>query len=215
MAGELARHNARSQGFTLLEIMVAMIILTLIVTASFGALRLGERSWEIGLERSAKTETLRSVSSVLSRLLSQAIPIEWQLQGKKQRAFEGSSQQFRFIGPAPAHNGATGLFEYTLALLPGARDSSLMLYYRLHDPDRNAFAEDDSERQQVVLVEDLERGAFSFYGEPEARGAKPDWHDFWSAESAAYPQMVRINLEANAEQDRWPDLYLRVQAEAE
>ena len=50
--------------FTLLEIMVAMTILTLIVTAAFGALRLGERSWESGLRHSTETETLRTVSGV-------------------------------------------------------------------------------------------------------------------------------------------------------
>ena len=65
----------RVRGFTLLEIMVAMVVLSLIVTTAFGALRLGERSWEAGLARSGETETLRSVAGVLQRQFNQTLPL--------------------------------------------------------------------------------------------------------------------------------------------
>ena len=195
-------------GFTLLEIMVAMVILTLIVTASFGALRLGERSWETGLERSARNETLRSVSGVLERLVSQALPVQWKDATVSRLAFDGAPESLRFIGPAPSHNGSTGLFEYTLNLLPGARDSRLMLYYRLHDPDRDDFAEPGSDRQQVTLVEELRSARFSFFGDPTDKGEKPGWHERWNNEAKAYPQLIRISLEASDPRDQWPELYL-------
>ena len=46
-------------GFTLLEVMVAMVVLTLIMTSAFGALRLGERSWEAGLARATESSRRR------------------------------------------------------------------------------------------------------------------------------------------------------------
>jgi general secretion pathway protein J len=204
------------QGFTLLEIMVAMVVLTLIMTASFGALRLGERSWETGLERSGKTETLRTVSGVLERLVSQILPMQWQQNNDKFLAFEGDSHQLRFIGPAPSHNGSTGLFEYTLALIPDATNAQLMLYYRLHDPDRSDFAEQGSDRQQVKLVDELRSVLISYYGAPQDKpNVREGWHERWSKEAENYPRLIRIQLAAGNQQDQWPDLYLPVRTALE
>jgi len=201
------RTNQRSKGFTLLEIMVAMTVLSLIVTAAFGALRLGQRSWETGLNQTAKTENLRTVTGALQRIFSQALPLSWKEKTETTIAFEGDDQYLRFIAPAPQHHGATGLFEYTLTLKPLALNNQLMLYYRLHDPDRKGFAADDVDRQEVILVENLAGVSFNYYGSAEAK-APLQWHSFWNNDAETFPAMVNIQLVSNAEQDQWPELFL-------
>jgi len=200
-----ARH--REAGFTLLEIMVAMVVLAMIMTTAFGALRLGERSWEAGLARSSETETMRTVAGVLQRQFRQILPLSWTEKTQTTIAFSGTREQLRFIAPAPQHHGATGLFEYTLVVEELDHNSRLVLYFRLHDPDISGFAPDGSDRQRVLLVDELKMASFDYYGSPFA-GDEPQWHSQWSDDAEAFPQLLRARLVANTGQRPWPELVL-------
>ena len=202
------RHS--ETGFTLLEMMVAMVVLAMIVTTAFGALRLGERSWEAGLAHATETETLRTVAGLLQRQFNQILPIAW-TGDRKNIAFSGARDQLRFIAPAPHHHGATGLFEFTLVLEPHEHDARLVLYYQLHDPDRNGLRPLDSDRQQVVLVEELESATFAYYGSPVAADP-PEWHSQWSKDAEAFPQLVRARFSTGEGQRQWPELLLALHA---
>ena len=93
------RHRPRrAGGFTLLEVLVAVTVMGLILTAAFGALRLGSRSWEAGITRATETEERRSVASVLQRQFAQALPLTWPENDRDKRlAFDGGGRQGRFI----------------------------------------------------------------------------------------------------------------------
>jgi len=194
-------------GFTLLEIMVAMVVLTLIVTSAFGALRLGERSWEAGLTRANETETLRTVARVLQSQFRQALPLSWTIDAEKKIAFTGTPEQIRFIAPAPQHDGSTGLFEYTLVVEPHDEHVSLVLFYRLHDPDIDGFQALGDDSQRVLLVETLASAAFAYYGSPTSKDV-PRWHSQWNSDAESFPRQVQVRLAAQNEQRQWPDLFL-------
>ena len=208
------RHNDAARaipltgaGFTLLEVMVAMVVLSLIMTASFGALRLGERSWEAGQARSTETETLRSVSGVLQRQFKQILPLSWTENTEKTIAFSGSRERLQFIAPAPLHHGATGLFEYLLRVEQEEDKASLVLYYRVHDPDTIGFEPDSVERTRVLLVDGLKDAGFDYFGAPVAKDPL-EWHRRWNDDAEAFPKLVRARLVAQSEQRPWPELYL-------
>ncbi len=207
-----SRHCA--QGFTLLEIMVAMVVLSLIMTTAFGALRMGERSWEAGLARSTETETLRTVAGVLQRQFNQILPLTWIEDTQTFITFSGDHQQLRFIAPAPQHHGATGLFEFTLVVKMDTGNAQLVLYYRLYDPGNEGFAPDHSDRQRMVLVDNLNTASFAYYGSPVA-GDPPRWHSQWSTEAEAFPRLVRARLGTGTDKGTgprpWPDLLLALQ----
>ena len=102
-------------GFTLLEVLVAVTVMGLILTAAFGALRLGSRSWEAGIARAAETEERRSVAGFLQRQFAQALPLTWPEDNKDTPlAFDGSARQVRFIAPSPQQQASAGLFEFAL-----------------------------------------------------------------------------------------------------
>ena len=207
-------HTARhcEAGFTLLEIMVVMVVLAMIVTTAFGALRLGERSWEAGLARASETATLRTVSGLLQRQFNQILPLTWIEDSQTYLTFSGTREQVRFIAPAPQHHGATGLFEFTLVVESQASGTRLVLYYRLHDPDSTGFQPEDSDRQRVLLVDELKTATFAYYGSPVAEDP-PQWHSQWSVDAEAFPQLVHVRLVANAEQRQWPELFLALHTE--
>jgi general secretion pathway protein J len=201
----------REAGFTLLEIMVALVVLSLIVTTAFGALRMGERSWEAGLARAGDTETLRTVSGVLQRQFKQVLPLSWTEDAETTIAFSGNRQQLSFIAPAPQHHGSTGLFEYTLVVEPYQNNVQLVLYYLVHDPDSTGFQTGSSDRQRVLLVDELNTASFSYYGSP-VDGNPPQWHAYWNNDAEAFPRLVRARLVSNEGQRPWPELVLALPA---
>jgi general secretion pathway protein J len=207
---QAARHC--EEGFTLLEIMVVMVVLAMIVTTAFGALRLGERSWEAGLARASETEKMRTVSGLLQRQFNQILPLTWSADSQMHLAFSGTREQVRFIAPAPQHEGATGLFEFTLAIESHEGGAHLVLYYQLHNPDSTGFQPEDSDRQRILLVDELKTATFAYYGSPSTEDP-PQWHSQWSVDAEAFPQLVHARLAASTEQQQWPELFLALHTE--
>lgn len=204
-------YRSPAAGFTLLEVMVALVVLGMIMTTAFGALRLGDRSWAAGLERTGRTETMRTVTDLLQRQFRQALPLKWSEKTETTIAFDGTHNRVRFIAPAPQHQGATGLFEYTLDVEPHTDAARLVLYYRLHDPDSTGFQPAGSDAQRVLLVSELETAAFAYYGS-SVKGEAPRWHSEWHQDAKTFPQMVRLRLVAHDAQAQWPELFLPLHA---
>lgn len=200
----------RAAGFTLLEVMVAMVVLSLIVTTAFGALRMGERSWEAGLAQATETETLRSVTGFLQRQFNQVLPLIWTEDKDKTLAFVGDRDRLRFIGPSPQHHGATGLFEYTLTVEQERGIARLVLYFQLHDPDFDGFQPQLGDRQRVLLIDDLKTAGFDYYGSTVADDP-PQWHTQWRDDAEAFPELVRLRIDART--GPWPELMLAMPTE--
>ena len=199
--------QAADAGFTLLEIMVALLVLSMIVTSAFGTLRLGQRSWQAGVTKAAATEDQRTVKELLRRQFNQILPLSRPLDGKERLAFEGDARQVRFIAPAPRQHGAGGLLEFTLN---GQRYSGLTLSYRLLDPAAEGWGP-ESEAQQITLVDGLRKATLRYYG-ATVKDQPPRWHRQWRDDAEEFPQLVQLQLTSRDDAPPWPDLYLTLPA---
>jgi len=197
---------SRQAGFTLLEIMVALLVLTLIVTSAFGALRLGQRSWEAGLRRADANEELRMVSDFLRRQFNQILTLGWSIDGEKRIAFRGDSSQVQFIAPAPHRRGGGGLLEYSLAAEPHDSGTRLVLSYRLFDPGASGLSQGQSV-QRLTLAERLQSVSLRYYGSPDSE-RPPAWHQHWNDDAIGFPRLVHVQVTGDSAAESWPDLYL-------
>ncbi|MGI9321463.1 MAG: prepilin-type N-terminal cleavage/methylation domain-containing protein, partial [Thiogranum sp.] len=217
---KMAGAMRRGDGFTLLEVLVAVVIMAVIMTTAFGTLRLGGRSWEAGVTRASDNERFRTVADLMRRQVSQVIPMTWPDEKKKRIAFEGNSNRLRFVAPAPQQHRQAGLFEYGFSTRQDGPDTDLILSFIPFNPDAEAFQRPAS-HQQLLLVAGLQRVSFDYFGSPinaAARGRArkstqpPSWHQRWDAGAQNFPNLIRVRMEVNEGQQSWPELYLALPA---
>jgi general secretion pathway protein J len=210
--------SRQHSGFTLLEVLVAVVIMAVIMTTAFGALRLGGRSWEAGVTRATDNERFRAVAGLMRRQVSQIIPMTWPDGTNKRIAFDGASEQLRFVSPAPQQHRQAGLFEYGLSAQRDGPDTNLILSFIPFNPDSEAF-QTPARDQQLLLVAGLQRVSFDYFGSPgDAAGRArtstqpPSWHQRWDTSAQNFPDLIRVRMDVNEGQQAWPELYLALPA---
>ena len=203
----MPKHNG---GFTLLEVLVAVLVLAMIVSTAFGALRLGVRSWESGIVRANETEDLRTATDLLRRQFSQIIPLTWPDDADHRIAFDGDRDQIRFIAPVPQQHGQAGLYEFILRTERQVPATSLILSYMPFYPGASEFQMPDTGRQ-VTLIEGLKTASFAYFG-TATRGEPPAWHQRWNVDAEELPLLIRVQMKRAGEDQQWPDLLLAVRA---
>jgi len=206
------RCNPQSvRGFTLLELLVAVMILTLMMTVAFGAVRLGSRSLEAGIKRANASEEVRTVSDFLRRQFAQMIPISVGDDEVAQIAFAGDQNSIRFIAAARRHPAFAGLLVYTLDTEEYADVQRLVLSYAPFDPGAGNLREAKS-GQHLILADGFATISFEFFGK-KAADSLPLWHTEWPDDEENLPELVRIRLVAMNDIGNWPELVLKIRVE--
>jgi general secretion pathway protein J len=203
----LSRRNqtrCRSRGFTLLELLVAIMILTLIMTASFGSVRIASRSWEAAQSRADANEEMRAVSDFLRRRFAQMSSFVW-VDGNDERiAFIGEQRHIRFIAPAPEYSVGPGHFVYTITAETQNGAERLVLSYSPFDPGTGDFSEPYSSRR-TILSGNLTNASFEYYG-TGMTDIEPSWQQTWQRDAELFPSMIRIRTTTDGSATGWPDL---------
>ena len=189
----LIRQPGRSAGFTLLEIMVAMLLLTVIVTSSVSLLFMNIRGWDglVNDSEAALGETL--IHDRLTLILRQLRPMVWKAGGQRRLAFAGERDRVQFISQAPQQFRAGGLFEYLLVQeYDSDNQANLVLYYAPYYPGQTEFKLPGQGAGRTLFV-DTGGITFSYLG-PQEGGRQEDWGERWESGSTEYPTAVRIEF---------------------
>jgi len=185
-------------GFTIVELLVSLTILTLILTFIPGTLRVGQRIWEVDrtLER---REGLASFRRYVEQRLAEAMPIYLRDRASGVRMeFTGEPGRLAFVAPAAAGPAGGGVYRFELTHRQGTSPQPLILrqsLYRIHDAAQGR--NDDTRSPQTAVAEqrshmDVAKLAFRYFGAHEPQ-KPPQWQPQWSRRDSL-PELVEISL---------------------
>jgi general secretion pathway protein J len=193
----------REAGFTLLETVVALVLLATMLGLLFGGLRLGVRAWESGTTRGDRADQLLLTFSFVRKELTAAFPWRFKDPLSVKLAFKGERDRLRFVSMRPAEIGGGGLafvsFEFESA--GGAGNAGRLVMRRaLAAADAKDFDALDK-AEKFTLAEGITAVQFEFFG-AENDTSKPDWSDRWD-----YPQRLpsHVRMQLKLGEEALPD----------
>jgi general secretion pathway protein J len=191
------RRGKGANGFTLLELLVAMTVLSLVSLLLLGGLRFGTRAWERGQTASEGVESVQAAQNLLRNLLSGLYP-EWQVDGVGQGhvLIDGTPQRLVFIAPPPRQLGAGPNQRYELGR---ASNGDLTLSWR--PASSHAF----EQPMNSVLLRGAADVTIDYFGR-DPNGMTLNWSSDWSNRTNV-PKLIRIRVTfAAKDHTLWPEL---------
>src|SRR5699024_6744198 len=204
--------GAREGGFTLIEVLLAIALVSIIMAMAYGGFRASVRATSSGEAVIEQTNRLRVVQQFMRRQLMQAraLIIEEFEDGEIVR-FEGERQRLRLVSPMPGYLSYGGPYVQEFRLERGNDGLELVYYYAM----LNGYEPGDLERTSDgrVLMKDLDGGEFIFLGEDPETG-ETFWTDFWE-EPERLPLGVGVLLDLGSSRGLvWPDLIVPVMVDS-
>ncbi len=199
-------------GFTLVELMIALVLTGMIMVLLFGSLRVSSRGWDAAEQRQQQVSEQYQLQQFLRRLIGQARGERVRdIDGVLQVTFRGDRDQLVFAAPRFSASSVGGLLWYRLYLSDATDDrpQALMLqtrkfvsgksidWFSLFDPDRVTRLDDGEEEIQppeehLLRVTGEARLSFEymFFGDDGSDEESDQW-----LEEVRLPTLVELRLE--------------------
>ena len=163
--GKGQRLNSR-KGFTLIEMIFAMTIMSIVAVIIAYGFYLGTDAWKRGERETGETQRLRVLSGLFSQQLKSAYPYQMDIDDEKVVFFEGRSDSITFV--TTLTDSSFGGFKWVRYSF----ENGTLLYKEGLLPDKEW--DEKTEGKEKVVDTDLGTVEFSFYSADEE-----EWNESW------------------------------------
>lgn len=197
-------------GFTLVELLVALTLLGMLTVLLFEGMSLAARAWSTVERRTRAASDLWTAQRVIRRVIVGAYPA-FASANRLDRtiSFDGEAQKLALVGPLPRAIVAGVNAQMEFFVVPEGRSRALVMDWRLDLPveqDETVLPE-----HQAKLLGRIRRVSFSYFGPPQ-RGQTPVWQHRWSGRTRL-PDLVRLHIDRDdPNSPAWPDLVMPTRA---
>ena len=201
MRAAFASRDSRRRGFTLVEVLVAMTLLSLVMLVLGSSIRSMGASAERVDARTASIDEMRVATSFLREIVGRVAGqrLEPPATGL---LFTGGADGIGWVGVMPARFGPAGRHFFHLgAERRGDGSAGLVLRFVPWRWEQKTMP-DWSQADSRVLVRDVGGVAFSYQGDGVGQG----WLAAWPADEKKLPPRLRLQLSAAGSE--WPPIVL-------
>lgn len=196
------------QGFTLLELLLAVVLLVTLMAMLAGGVGLVSHRVDRSSATLDRAGTVALVQKYLRGALGAAVPVALVTDANTGTAtvdFDGSVTDLAFVGPAPASVPLGGLMKLDLRFAAGeqGRPGALVLDWQPYNGSAGDPGAGDANRGTRPLLTGIRNAAFAYY-DPGAADRPAGWLDDWHGQ-AALPGLVRLSAVFN-DGDAMPEL---------
>ena len=199
-------HNSqRVTGFTLVELLLAITLMSILLGLTYTGLRAAARSSERGEIMLAAGGEMRASHQFVRRQINQMLPLSFAVTddiNAVRIVFVGDANHIQYVAPMPGYLGSGGPQVQLLELASDNEGNVLQFSHALLQGYEEGHL---FERDPVILLENVESAGFEFLGQDED-GEVTGWVPSWDKPDIL-PVAVRLNLAFSDEtQMLWPDL---------
>lgn len=221
--------TARQDGFTLIEVLIAMTLLSIMVVLLFSSLKICAQSWEQGENKIAEVNEVAVVYNFFQRHLSAAMPVSNDfaqngmdaagqpginstiaagaaIESKgKNFSFQGKRNSLQFVSVFPASAGRAGMQMFSIQPEREGKDQVVKVTLTPFFP----LAEGEEwNPEEVVLLKHVSDFELSYFGPTVEDGSKSAWQDEW-LEKEVQPKLVKININTS-DGVFWPEMIIEL-----
>lgn len=183
----------RAAGFTLIEVLLATVLLAAGLTLAFATLRSASTISQRGEALAARSERMRTVEGFLRQRLVSALPValgrdEHTLRPQR---FIGEPRRLRFVADVPDYLGRGGPYLHDIDVHGQAPAQQLRI--TLAQLQDGKPVDIDAAAPAEILADGLVEVRLAYRGFDPLRGGPGEWQDQW-ADSDRLPRWVRIEL---------------------
>jgi general secretion pathway protein J len=211
--GRVARCTSlRQQGFTLLELLVAMTLFAMLATMMYGGVGFGVRAWEASSRAEHGAGDIGTVQVTLRRAVSQVELAFYrdarQSAQKTKVAFLGHPDRMAFVAPVSQFVGIGGRYHVGFEIENAGAAQNLVLKWEAFSVETLAF-ELSSKAEKEVLVQNISGLRTSYFGRA-SDGAGKAWVDSWKNEHEL-PLLIRLEVVFPSGDPRvWPEFVIPI-----
>ena len=184
-----------AEGFTLVELVVAMALLGIMMLLLYSGLSFALRSWDAGEVNGRRTADRRIGENFLRREVAELFPMRFKDAMVVKVAFLGEPQKLKFVSSRAPGITQGGLSLVSVEVESGAtpRERHLVMRRAMPDDEAKDFGPLDH-AERTVLIEDVESVKFDYFG-TENDFTDPKWYDTWPY-AERIPRLVRMRIHA-------------------
>lgn len=191
----------REDGFTLLEVLVAVALIALMAVPATETLRKGIDSWQKSHARVDESEYRLLTRRRLADWMRTAYPADpLRRGGVLEYPFEGSEDSVEFIGAINPNEWSDELYKVLLSVKEGVLVATIRSDYR---PDAPVMVE-------TPLIEGVTAASFSYLNSDIGQPA--NWVSEWQGQLSP-PRAVRLSLDLDDDSIFWPDLIMPLEVQ--
>jgi general secretion pathway protein J len=200
-----------ASGFTLVELLLALTLMSMLLALAYGGLRAATRATDKGQAILADSGRIRMAHQFVRKQLNQMAPLVFaESEDQQERSvFAGAAKKIRYVAPMPGYLGFGGPQVQELAIVSGVDGDELVLSHALLQgfEEQNLYL-----RDPIVLLKKIEFAEFSFLGRDET-GELTGWTNQWE-QPGRLPDAVSLEIEFTEDvYIQWPLLKASVRVD--